>query len=81
MNPKLKMQKTVERLLTKEGFKFVRVDGVGWKIPDGNISYSWLEYQGSAHEDKILLSVDKLRDDAENFRHLVEKFHNRVVVY
>lgn len=33
MSPKLKMQKTVERLLKKEGFKFVRVDGVGWKIP------------------------------------------------
>ncbi len=80
--PSKKMVREVQKILKAKGYKFVYRDCIGWKIlSDDEINYSWLEYEASAHEDKVKLCVDKLRDGADNFKRLVDDFHGLVVNY
>ena len=70
----------VERLLRKHEVFFIYHSPVGWKIyDDARREFSWLEYRHDPHVDRIHLSVDKLRDGAENFARLVSIFHGLAV--
>jgi hypothetical protein len=72
----------VERILKSQGFRFVYVSPVGWKIYEAKgYEYSWLEYRHDPHTDRVHMNVDKLRDEAENFAHLVTLWHGVVIDY
>lgn len=71
----------VERILKQQGFKFVHVDPVGWKIFDDQGEYSWLEYRSDPHVDRFHMNVDKLRDGAANFAQLVAFWHGVPIDY
>lgn len=72
----------VERILKQQGFSFVPVHPVGWKIYDAQgIEFSWLEYRFDQDVDRIHLNVDKLRDGAANFAELVGLWHGVHIDY
>lgn len=78
MQPKNKMFNKVDRMLKKAGLHFCRVDNVGWKVYDRGIDYSWIEYEHSSERAAIRLSVDKLRDTAENFNQVMQ-YHGLII--
>lgn len=78
LTPSEKLYRKVDKLLKKAGLHFCRVRGVGWKVYDSGIDYSWIEYEHSSSRCAIRLRVDKLRDNAENFVKVLE-FHNMII--
>lgn len=79
MNPSIK---AAQKAIKKAGFAAVYTTGVTFKIYDeGKYCATLVDIKRSAHEDKLMLCVDKLSDMANNFRSVCDKLDGLVVTY